>query len=164
MKRVAVFIFPVTLVIAGIAVIAGFFVATKTATRSDRWTQAIATIERVSEVRPSAEVLYVYTFRGREHRSAQQSRFGRFRAGQTVVVYVNPAAPAESILEHGPRPSHWFWIGGTFAILLGATLAAYLARTRSTANVRSEPRRKTTVNRPRPMSRLRPPDGIQRKK
>jgi len=160
MKKAFVVIVPLALLVLGVALIVSSTMANKEASRTSHWTQAAGTIDRVAGTK-SGEASASYELDGREYRNEHLSfRDLRepYRTGQSVIVYVNPANPNESVLQHAPLPSPWLVAGGAFSALLGGVLAFYFRR-QTTARVRRQPlRRKGGA----PMSRLRPPAPIKR--
>jgi len=168
MKKVLGVIVPVALVAFGIGLIIAFTRASESATQTSGWRQAAGVVDRVG-VGDAEEVAYHYKVEGSEHRGTQAiaNRRDRYRAGQALIVYVNPTLPTESRLEPAPHPSPWLWIGGTFSILVAATLASYsrFAKRRPLPKKRPHKKSAPKPNVPRksaPMSRLRPPAPLKR--
>jgi Protein of unknown function (DUF3592) len=158
---------PAAMVLAGIAAIVYVLVASASASRSDRWSQVRATVERVD----ASGVAYRYDTVGGPQRSTGTGT-GTYAAGSKVLVYVNPANPAESLLQLPPRPPFWPALAGGVAILFGAALGGYVWW-RKPAMSRAKPAGKDTAPGkngtnpgPRkaapPMSRLRPPPAVKR--
>ncbi len=155
-------------VIAGIVLIVAWAIADRSASRGDRWTQVIATIE-ASKVQPDAlDVAYRYEVGGTEHRNpsgritiregSDASRVAeRYAAGRQVLAYVNPSKPSESYLEPPARPSSRNLLLGLVLMIVGLPIGFYLLRATTV-------RKRKPVRRPgRPMSRLKPPPPISRK-
>lgn len=179
--------------IAGIAVLASYSMALREASSGDDWTQKIATIEKESPV------TYRYDAGGRTHRSGRVT-FGDaavnearakalgYKPGQRVLVYVNPADPADAVLELGRRPTGWGQpLAGGLLILVAAALGVYLfvpqqpkaappprktfpgeaTASRKPRNGESTMSRRTgdtsTSRRTPPLSRLKPPAPVKRK-
>jgi hypothetical protein len=110
------------LVIAGIAAIVAVNVARRKAARSNDWIQTRATLERLDD----GNVAYRYDAGGGTHRSvAPRVPRAIYRMGRPVLVYVNPANPAESLLQHPPIPPVWPAVVGAMAILVGAALGVW---------------------------------------
>lgn len=146
-------------VIAGIALIVMWSMAVQAASRGTDWTQVVATIESAN-VRPgAADVAYRYQFGGGEYRNPSgtltlrgdaNSAAARLKTGASVLAYVNPKAPAESILEPRPAPSNVNLIAGIVLIIMGLPIIVFLAR--------QKPQKRKRVRKPtKPMSRLKPP-------
>jgi hypothetical protein len=156
MSRTGWMIVAAALVLAGLAAMVSVFVAGRIAARSDDWKQTAATVERVE----GTKVEYRYDAGGTTHRAAGPARPGGLYApGRVVVAYVNPANPAESLLDLPPRPPMWPNVAGTLSILFGAAIAAWFWRA---ANAK----KKAVVRKPvrKPMSRLQPPPPVKWKR
>jgi Protein of unknown function (DUF3592) len=164
MKKALSILLPAVPLILGIAFLAGLAVAHKKASRSDGWTQIIATVEK-ADVRPGGlDVAYRYEVGGSQHRNPsgsltiraaadQATLLDRYRPGRTLLAYVNPANPAESILEFPPKPASWPLIAGVVLLIIGIVLAIFSWRQRAQRqSVKRRPRRPAA-----PMSRLKPP-------
>jgi len=158
----------IALVVAGIAAIAGVFVANQAASGKGNWVQTLATIDRVE----SQSVAYHYTAGSRPQAAvAPLLPNDRYAANSKVLIYVNPADPSESILRLPSRPPQWPLLAGMLAVLFGASLALYFwrgpmpglasqrARFIGRAQKVKNPARKAAP----PMSRLRPPPPVVRK-
>ncbi len=153
--------------IGGIACLAGLALANKAASRTDQWTQVVATIERAG-LRPGAvELTYRYDVAGSHQRKAAgtlgirdesdgSALLERYGAGRPVLIYVNPSDPSQSVLEHPRRPSPWPIYPGVFLLIFGMALGIFFWRQQSRRSV-VQPRKPS-----RPMSRLRPPPSIKR--
>jgi hypothetical protein len=164
MKKALSILLPAVPLLLGIAFLAGLAVAQKKASRSDGWTQILATVEK-ADVRPGGvDIAYRYEVEGREHRNPsgtltirnsadQATLLDRYRPGRMMLAYVNPANPAESILEFPPKPASWPLIAGVVLVIVGVVLAIFSWRQRAQRQaVKRRPRRPTA-----PMSRLKPP-------
>ena len=159
MKKPLVIVVQLALVILGIVLIATYTMAIQSAGHTSLWKQAAGTIETVAGTE-SGELAVRYEHDGREYRSehlAFHARRDPYRVGQPVIVYVNPANPAEAMVEAARRPSPWQPIGGGFAVLLAGTLVLFFRRQIALPTLR-KPVRKPAA----PMSRLRPPTPIKR--
>jgi hypothetical protein len=164
MKRALSFLLPAVPLIVGIAFLAGLAVAQKKASRCDGWTQIIATVEK-ADVRPGVlDIAYRYEVEGGEHRNPtgsltirggadQAALLERYRPGRTMLAYVNPANPAESILEFPPKPASWPLIAGVVLLIIGVALAIFSWRQRAQRKPVKRPVRRPAA----PMSRLKPP-------
>jgi len=161
MNRTVVTAVAVVCLTIGIALISLHWQAMSLAAVGQDWTQTIGTIESVGSA-----VTYRYDVGGRRYRSSRiaiGSDLGgemakAYRAGQTLLVYVNPANPAESILQFAPRPGWIRPMGGGLAIFAGVGFGVlvFLARSRQ----KKVPARTTSPG--LPMSRLRPPPSVKR--
>lgn len=161
----------IALIVAGIAAIAGVYVANAAASGKGKWVQTLATIDRVD----SQSVAYHYDSGGRAHTStAALLPNDRFAQGGKVLIYVNPADAAQSLLHLPARPPQWPMVAGMVAVIVGASLALYFWRAARTPprpaaaqNAKSfdttqkgkKPERKPSP----PLSRLRPPPQVIRK-
>lgn len=170
MKRLLLFAGPALLVVIGLVLVVSHALAGQAAARSDGWKQARGTIERVGRGKGQRllDVSYRYVFGGREYRSERvtygslskkdlPSRLRRYRAGRTVLIYVNPANPSEAVLELGRRPAQWPSITGGLAMFAGIVLSLGFWRIQI-----GNPQRKKIKKTARPMSRLKPPPAIKR--
>lgn len=166
MKR-GLLLVAVTVIVAGIAVIVSSTAAQRKASRADGWDQKRGIVERVE----GANVAYRYDAGGGTHRGQAPAR-PRFvyKVGKPVLVYVNPAAPAESLLELPARPATWPVLAGALALLVGAALAFWswqegrrtpLSRAKRPARPSGDT---TTRRKAAPMSRLKPPPPTPRKR
>lgn len=163
MKKTLSILLPAVPLILGIVFLAGLAVAEKKASRSDGWTQIIATVEK-ADVRPGGmDIAYRYEVDGRELRNPsggltiragaeQATLVDRYRPGRTVLAYVNPVNPAESILEFPPKPASWPLIAGVVLLIIGIVLAIFSWRQRAQRKPVKQARRPAA-----PMSRLKPP-------
>jgi len=169
MKKAVIFVVPAIVVIAGLALIANYLIAGKSASRSNQWTQTRATIEKIAAgTSEPLDVVYRYQFEGREYRSTRvtlgqlsksdvPSRLQRYQAGRTVLIYVNPANPGEAVLELSRHPSNWPLLAGWSFVYLGIAAGIVVWW-------RNKRRPKKRIRRPaRPMSRLKPPPPIKRR-
>lgn len=159
------------LVIAGVAAIASVSVANAAASGKGKWVQTLATVERVD----AQSAAYRYDSGGRTlSATAPLLPNDRFVPGRKVLIYVNPADPAESLLRLPARPPQAPMVGGLVAVIVGASLAIYLWRAATTPprltaqNAKSfdttQKRKKLQAREPtRPLSRLRPPPQVIRK-
>ena len=161
----------VALIVAGMAAIAGVYVKNEAASGKGKWEQTLATIDRVE----SQSVAYRYTSGGRALTStAPLLPNDRFAPGGKVLIYVNPADRAQSLLRLPARPPQWPMVAGLVAVIVGAALAVYAWRATKTTppapvqNAKSsldstqkgkKPERKPSP----PLSRLRPPPQVIRK-
>lgn len=140
------------------------------ASRGRDWTQQIGSIEAVT---PNG-VTYRYEVNGDSHTATDEgAHSSRYRPGQRVVIYVNPADSAEALLEFVPRPNPWTAATGAILFFSGAAVAGYVLTQRKAVSVTSDPDdaalsapqpqpKMTRVNAP-PLSRLRPPPSIPRR-
>lgn len=170
MNRNAVIGLAIAGLIAGAVFLALYGSGQASASRGRDWTQKLGTVDRVT---PQA-VTYRYETNERPHTATDNgAEARRYRQGQRVVVYVNPANPAESLLEFGRRPSPWTAAAGAALLLIGVALGGYaLTLGRSVRPVvigddtlRRAPLPQGNVARGSapPLSRLRPPPSIPRK-
>ena len=140
------------------------FRAHASASRGRTWPQRLATIER-----SEAPVTYRYEDGGRTLRASDaKATAGRYRVGQRVIAYVNPANPAEALLEFHRQPGMALLVSAGFALLFALGFGVYallhtfapgIVNRRSNASARKPapaPRKAA------PMSRLRPPPAIPR--
>ena len=150
---------PVALVLAGVATMAFVLVTTMDASRANEWGQSRATIQSVT----GTTISYLYEAGGRAQRATQSGVRGSYAEGATVLVYVNPANPAESLLQLPPRPSTWPAFAGALSILSGVAIGAHSLRAPSSTMKRLKTKPGKGVRRPAaPMSRLRPPPPVKR--
>lgn len=157
-------------VLAGIALIVLWALADKEASRGNDWTQVVATIETATVRAGGIDIAYRYTAGGREHRNPaghltlrgnSPSATTRYAAGKPVLAYVNPAAPAESLLEPKPRPSSITLIAGIVLLIIGIPIGVFFLRPQNPTRPRAK---KAPVRRPsKPLSRLKPPPPAPRK-
>lgn len=166
MKR-GLLILAAVVFVAGIAMIGSSTAAQREASRADRWDQKRGIVERVE----GGNVAYRYEAGGATHRGQAPVR-PRFvyTTGRPVLVYVNPAAPAESLLELPSRPSNAPLLAGAVALLVGAAIAigALLLGKEAPAPARKGTRPPTgdttTRRKAPPMSRLKPPPPAPRRR
>ena len=155
------------LVIAGIAAIVSVQMAEKNSDRANDWTQTRAKVERAA----GSSVSYSYEAGGATHRATGQTqRAANYRAGETALVYVNPANAGESMLELPPRPPTWPTMAGAVAILVGALLLGFYWRD---SHAKSFARKKfvagdttgtgtgTRRRKAPPLARLQPPPSVK---
>jgi hypothetical protein len=170
MNRNAVTGLAIACLIAGAVFLALYGAGQASASRGRDWTQKLGTIDQVT---PEG-VTYRYEANERAHTMTDKgAQSGRYRQGQRVVIYVNPANPAESLLELGRRPDPWTAATSAVLLLIGAGLGGYALTLRRNAgpavNVKDSPARTPPppANLGRgsapPLSRLRPPPSIPRK-
>ena len=157
------------LVLAGVAAIVSVSVATRHAARADHWMQVRATVERVE----GGSVAYRYEAGGTTHGGTAPARKGAiYTVGGPVLVYVNPANAAESLLDLPPRPATWPTAAGVVMLLAGAALGFWSwqgARPKEGSAPRQAPAKGTgdTTSRRRkapPLARLQPPPGANWKR
>ncbi|HYC88050.1 MAG TPA: DUF3592 domain-containing protein [Thermoanaerobaculia bacterium] len=150
------------LALAGIAAIVSSTAAQRNASRANDWDQKRGTVERVE----GANVAYRYEAGGATQRGSAPARPRvTYTAGRPVLVYVNPANPAESLLELPPLPPTWPLAAGSVLLLVAAVLAFFaLQEGRKTVAAAKPAPSKVggdTTERRRaaapPMSRLKPP-------
>lgn len=147
------------LVIAGIFAIVSVNAARRNAARSDDWIQTRATLERADQT----NVAYRYEAGGGTHRAVAPRVPGAlYRMGRPVLVYVNPANPAESILQHPPIPPILPAVIGAMTLLAGAALGFWAWYEAKTKPEPDKPAAKvsgdtTTRRKAPPLSRLKPP-------
>jgi hypothetical protein len=131
MNRKAVAVLAGGCLIAGVVMIALYGAAIAKASAGDDWTQKIGTIEKESPL------TYRYDVDGRTHRSTrvtfdpaandERAKALGYSAGRRVLVYVNPADPADAVLELGRRPTNWMPpVAGGVLIVVGVALGVYL--------------------------------------
>ncbi|HEX8410982.1 MAG TPA: DUF3592 domain-containing protein [Thermoanaerobaculia bacterium] len=159
----------VALIVAGVVAIAGVYAANAAASGKGKWVQTLATIERVEP----QSVAYRYNSGGRVHTStAPLLPNDRFAPGGKVLIYVNPADRAQSLLRLPARPPQWPMVAGLVAVIVGVSLALYFwratktppAAAQSAKSFDSTQKGKTPQRIPSPpMSRLRPPPQVIRK-
>lgn len=159
----------IALIIAGIAAIAGVYAANAAASGKGKWVQTLATIDRVD----SQSVAYHYNSGGGTHAStAPLLPNDRFAQGGKVLIYVNPADPAQSLLRLPARPPQAPMVAGLVAVIVGVSLAIYFWRTTKTPPPAAQTAKSfdTTQKGKKPertpsppMSRLRPPPQVIRK-
>ena len=143
---------PAALVLAGMAAIGGVLVAHRSASRADDWLQARATIERVE----GRNVTYRYDAGGRAQRGTAVADRSH-AAGAQVLVYVNPADPAESMLQLPRRAPVWPAVAGGVAVVAGLAVGvSFFMQERKKQQV------KVVRKAAPPLSRLRPPPSIKR--
>jgi hypothetical protein len=160
MRKTLVIVVPLAFAILGIVLLATYTTAIQSTNRTSLWTQAAANIEKVTGTE-SGEIAVRYEHDGRAYRAEHLSFHARtdpYRTGQPVIVYVNPANPAEAVVEAARRLSPWQPIGGGFALLIAGILALFFRR-QSAVRTRRKPVRRSGGP---PMSRLRPPAPIKR--
>lgn len=168
MNRNAVAGLAIVCLITGAVSIALYASGQASASRGRDWTQVLGTIDAVT---PEA-VTYRYEVNERAHTvTDNQAQSGRYRQGQRVLIYVNPANPAESLLELGRRPNPWTAAAGALFLLTAAALGGFALTLRKSVGVtanangigeRTHPGKPARGNAP-PLSRLRPPPSIPRK-
>lgn len=148
------------LVVAGIAVIVSAVSAQKKASRADNWDQKRGVVERVQ----GGNVAYRYDAGGTTHRgSAPGHPRVTYTAGKRVLVYVNPAAPAESVLELPVRPPNWPIAAGAVTMLIGAGLGVGASQMEKKPSLPAGkkptkvPGDTTTRRKSPPLARLKPP-------
>ncbi|MEO8378045.1 MAG: DUF3592 domain-containing protein [Acidobacteriota bacterium] len=169
MKKASAVIVPLVLLALAVALFISSGMASKQAARTSSWTQAEGTIDKVSGT-SGGELAAGYDYEGRQYRNehlAFSNRRDPFRVGQSVIVYVNPANPSESVVQHAPQPSDWLNAGGAISVVLAGILAFFLRRQATPRTSRRRPvqRKGAPASVPRkaaPMSRLRPPAPIRR--
>lgn len=160
MKR-GLLILAAVVIVAGIAAIVSSTAAQREASRADDWDQKRGVVERVE----GGNVAYRYEAGGTTYRGAAPGHPRvTYTAGKRVLVYVNPAAPAESLLELPTRPSTWPMTAGVLALIVGAGTAvgAWLQGGRTPSVAAKKPGKvsgDTTTRRTAaaPLSRLKPP-------
>jgi hypothetical protein len=145
------------LVLAGLFAIVSVNVGRRNAARSNDWIQTRATLERADET----NVAYRYEAGGGTHRAvAPRVPRALYKMGRPVLVYVNPANPAESILQHPPIPPILPAVLGAMALLAGAALgfwAWYEAKTKPAKPAAKVSGDTTTRRKAPPLSRLKAP-------
>lgn len=170
MNRNAVTGLAIVCLIAGAVFLALYGGGQASASRGRDWTQKLGTIDQVA---PEG-VTYRYEANERAHTMTdKRAQSGRYRQGQRVVIYVNPANPAESLLELGRRPDPWTAAAGAALLLIGAGLGGYALTLRrsagspasgnDTATRTPNPASNAVRGSAPPLSRLRPPPSIPRK-
>lgn len=165
MKRVLMMV-AAALALAGIAAIVSSRMAQRDASRANDWDQKRGTVERVE----GANVVYHYEAGGTTHRATRPARPRvDYKAGGRVLVYVNPANPAESLLELPALPPTWPTAAGAVALLVAVTLFVFALREGAPPAVKKRPSRPTgdtTVRRKKnaPLARLQPPPPVKWKR
>lgn len=160
----------VALIVAGLAAIAGVYAKNEAASGKGKWEQTLATVDRVE----AQSVAYRYTSGGRALTStAPLQPNDRFAPGGKVLIYVNPADRAQSLLHLPARPPQWPMVAGLVAVIVGASLALYFWRATKTParpgaqtakSFDSTQKGKKAERKPSPpLSRLRPPPQVIRK-
>lgn len=143
----------------GVAALVSVIVANGVRARTDGWTQARGTIERIEARADGSAVTYSYEAGGRAHRStATLASAGGYQAGATVIVYVNPENTAESLLQLPRRPPLWPIPAGVVAIMAGGALGAFFWQEERTRRAKTAARKAAP-----PLSRLKPPPPVVRK-
>jgi hypothetical protein len=158
--------------IAGVALIVAWALMDQAASRGNDWTQVVGTIETANVRLGAVDIAYRYEYGGRPHRnpagrltlrgsSKPGSAAARYTPGRQILAYVNPAAPAESLLEPRPRPSNMNLMVGVVLMIISLPLGTYFLRAKQPT---SRPRNGKPVRTPsKPMSRLKPPPSVPRK-
>jgi hypothetical protein len=168
MTKPARFLIPALPVLLGIALLAFYGAATKRASRTNGWLQAVGFIEKATVRDGGADLVYRFEAGGAVHRnpngtitdgSGRQAVAARYRAGRQVLVYVNPANAAESVLEHPRNPHPWPLIAGPILIIVGISLAIFFIRQPALLGAQKQAAARKAAP---PMSRLRPPPAIKR--
>ncbi len=163
MKKAVLFLVPAIIIAVGIAYITSYKLDASAVSRSDGWNQERGTIEKIGAgTSEPIDVTFRYEVAGREYRSNRvslgkleksdaPSRLRRYTVGRTVLIYVNPADPAEAVLELAKHPARGPLLLGWNIIYLGIAVGIILWW-------RNKPRRRKRVRRPgQPTSRLKPP-------
>jgi hypothetical protein len=156
--------------IAGLALILLWLQADKAASRGGDWSQVLATIESSTLQPDGADIAYRYEYGSRDYRNpsghltlrqgSSPANAARYARGRQILAYVNPSAPAESMLEPSPRPSSFNVIAGVVLLIIGLPVGTYLLRGKP--SMQSKKRR--PVRRPsKPLARLKPPPPAPRK-
>jgi hypothetical protein len=126
-----------------------------------QWPQTVATIERAT--RP---VTYRFQFDGLTYTTTDvHASPARYRVGQQVVVYVNPANPAQSLLERRRQPDWTMLMIAGGSLFLAVAFAAFgflQSRPRYATSKRGTGTKTPVPRRHRPMERLRPPPSVPR--
>lgn len=158
------------LVIAGIAAMSSVVVANRKAARANDWNQVRATVERVD----GGTVAYRYEAGGTEQRGTAPARPGAiYTVGGPVLAYVNPADPAESLLDLPPRPATWPTTFGVVALIVGAGVGYWAwqeSRPKAGAPAPTPPKGTkvagdtTSRRKAPPLARLQPPPGAKWKR
>jgi hypothetical protein len=158
------------LVLAGAVAIIANRTAARNAQRSVDWTQAVGTVVRFA----AGRVAYRYEpSRGAVQNGEALARLGaNYREGGKVLVYVNPANPAESLIDFPPRPSTIPSVVGGIALLAGLVLAVgawSMERAPAGGGGRKTVAGKsagetTTRRRQPPLARLQPPPPVKWKR
>lgn len=166
-------------VIAGLALILTWYQANEAASHGGDWTQVLATIESATLQPDGADLGFRYEHGGREYRNpsahltfrqeARAANAARYARGRQILAYVNPNAPAESMLEPSPRPSSVKVILGVVLLIIGLPLGTYFLRGPAPGRPYGKKRRplrkpaKPPTKPTRPLARLKPPPSIPRK-
>lgn len=170
MKKPSRYVLPALLVISGLGLLVSMAVAQRIAVRTQNWTQAIGRIETVTLLNGAVDVTYRYDAAGPSRAASrgtltvrnspsEVALHTRYAPGRSVLIYVNPADPTDSVLEHPARPSHLPLYGAAILIASGIALARFPGRAHSRAKVSAaKPVRPASA----PMSRLRPPPSVKR--
>ncbi|HUR82916.1 MAG TPA: DUF3592 domain-containing protein [Thermoanaerobaculia bacterium] len=154
------------LVIAGAAALVFANMAARDAARANDWSQVRATVDGAD----ASSVRYHYEAGGAtQHGSNPPRPNALYDKARGILVYVNPANPAESLVDLPPRPPSWPITAGAVAILAGV-MAAILswrmpasanAKYRRTKGVGTATGTGTRRRKPQPMSRLQPPPPVK---
>ena len=165
MQRKSVAALSAVCLIVALALALFHFRAQASASRGRKWPQRLATIEK-----NQVPVTYRFEEGGRTFRASDaRATAGRYRVGQRVIAYVNPANPAEALIEFHRQPGMSLLLSAGLAFLFGLgfglyailqTLAPGVVNKRS---AKGAPKRgPATPHKAAPMSRLRPPPAIPR--
>jgi Protein of unknown function (DUF3592) len=163
-------------VIAGLILIVTWYQANEAASRGGDWTQVLATIESATMQPDGADLGYRYEYGGRDYRNpsahltlrqgSREANAARYARGRQILTYVNPSAPAESMLEPSPRPSSVNVILGVVLLIIGLPLGTYFLRgpsIRGGSGRRFAKKRKPIRKPTKPLARLKPPPSVPRK-
>ena len=119
MKKVWILV-SVALVVAGAAALVFANMAAREASRANGWAQATATVERAD----ARSVTYRYEVNGVMQRGTNPPRRNAiYDAKRSILVYVNPVNPAESLIDLPPLPPSWPTAAGAIAIVVGVLSA-----------------------------------------
>jgi len=168
MKKVWLLV-SVALIIAGAAALVFANLAARDASRANNWSQVRATVERAD----ASSVTYQYEVSGATQHGTNPPRpNANYDQGRSILVYVNPANPAESLIDLPPLPPSWPIAAGVVAIVVGVLSAILFWRMPAPARGRlpiRQPADKATGKgkrrrKPAPMSRLQPPPPVKWKR
>jgi hypothetical protein len=169
MKKVWMLV-SVALVIAGAAALVFANMAAREASRANGWAQAAATVERAD----ATSVTYRYEVNGVMQRGTNPPRPNAiYDPKRRILVYVNPANPAESLIDLPPLPPSWPIAAGAIALVVGVLSAIVFWRMPATGRGRPAIHRTAAGDatgkgkrrrKPAPMSRLQPPPPVKWKR
>src|SRR5690349_831018 len=102
------------LVIAGAAALVFANMAARDAARANDWSQVRAVVDSAD----ATSVRYHYEVSGAtQHGANPPRRNALYDKGRGILIYVNPANPADSLIDLPPRPPSWPIAAGAVSIL-----------------------------------------------